>query len=77
MITRHEPDTGATKPRAGPESAENGGPYHMKSQGCGRHTKVAARVIETATRVRVAFAASCPEAELFGSIARWLQPAET
>lgn len=42
-----------------------------------RLVKIAARVIETATRVRVAFAASCPEAELFGSIARWLQPAET
>lgn len=35
--------------------------------------KIAARVIETATRVRIAFAASCPEAELFGGIARWLQ----
>src|SRR5271169_4223652 len=40
-----------------------------------RLIKVAARVIETATRVRIAFAASCPEAELFGGIARWLQPA--
>ena len=41
-----------------------------------RLIKVAARVIETATRVRVAFAASCPDAELFAAIARWLQPAE-
>ena len=32
-------------------------------------------VIETATRVRIAFAASCPEAALFGGIARWFQPA--
>jgi hypothetical protein len=40
-----------------------------------RLLKVAARVIETATRVRIAFAASCPEAELFGGIARRLQPA--
>jgi hypothetical protein len=32
--------------------------------------KVAARVIETATRVGIAFTASCPEAGLFGSIAR-------
>jgi hypothetical protein len=40
-----------------------------------RLIKIAARVIETATRVRIAFAASCPEAELFGGIARWLQPA--
>ena len=38
--------------------------------------KVAARIIETATRVRVAFAASCPNAELFVGIARWLQPAK-
>lgn len=40
-----------------------------------RLIKIAARVIETATRVRIAFAASCPEAGLFGAIARWLQPA--
>jgi DDE family transposase len=35
--------------------------------------KVAARIIETATRVRIAFAACCPKAELFSRIARWLQ----
>ena len=40
-----------------------------------RLIKIAARVIETATRVRVAFAASCPQATLFGGIARWFQPA--
>jgi hypothetical protein len=40
-----------------------------------RLIKVAARVIETATRVRIAFAASHPEAELFAGIARWFQPA--
>ena len=40
-----------------------------------RLIKIAARVIETATRVRIAFAASCPQAELFGGIARWFQPA--
>jgi hypothetical protein len=40
-----------------------------------RLIKIAARIIETATRVRIAFAASCPEAELFGGIARWFQPA--
>ena len=40
-----------------------------------RLIKIAARVIETATRVRIAFAASCPEAGLFSAIARWLQPA--
>jgi hypothetical protein len=40
-----------------------------------RLIKVAARVIETTTRVRIAFAASCPNAELFGGIARWFQPA--
>jgi len=42
-----------------------------------RLIKVAARVIETATRVRIAFAASCPDAEMFIGIARWLQPVET
>ncbi len=39
-----------------------------------RLLKIAARVIETATRVRIAFAAACPEAALFSSIARCLQP---
>jgi hypothetical protein len=37
--------------------------------------KSAARVIETAARVRVAFAAAHPEAALFASLARCLQPA--
>jgi len=33
-----------------------------------RLLKIAARVIETASRVRLAFAAACPEAELFRSL---------
>ena len=40
-----------------------------------RLLKVAARITETAARVRIAFAAACPEAALFSSIARCLQPA--
>src|SRR5215468_10869612 len=40
-----------------------------------RLLKVAARITETASRVRIAFAAACPEAELFRSIAHSLQPA--
>jgi hypothetical protein len=40
-----------------------------------RLLKIAARVIETATRVRVAFAAACPGATLFRGIALNLQPA--
>jgi Transposase DDE domain group 1 len=40
-----------------------------------RLLKIAARIKETATRVRIAFAAACPEADLFRSIARSLQPA--
>jgi len=40
-----------------------------------RLLKIAARIIETATRVRIAFAASCPEAALFASLARCAQPA--
>jgi len=40
-----------------------------------RLLKIAARITETATRVRVAFAAACPEADLFRSIAYSLQPA--
>ncbi|CAM3019258.1 hypothetical protein AA15237_0541 [Komagataeibacter xylinus NBRC 15237] len=40
-----------------------------------RLIKVAGRVIETATRVRIAFATACPEAALCAGIARGLQPA--
>src|SRR5580698_1625943 len=40
-----------------------------------RLIKIAARIIETASRVRVAFAAAHPEAALFASLARYLQPA--
>ena len=40
-----------------------------------RLLKIAARITETATRVRIAFAAACPEADLVRSIARSLQPA--
>ncbi len=40
-----------------------------------RLIKIAGRITETATRVRIAFAAACPEAELFRGIARSLQPA--
>ena len=40
-----------------------------------RLLKIAARITETATRVRIAFAAACPEAELFASLARSFQPA--
>jgi hypothetical protein len=37
--------------------------------------KIAARITETASRVRIAFAAAHPEAALFASLARCLQPA--
>lgn len=37
-----------------------------------RLIKIAARVIETASRVRLAFAAACPEADLFCSLPRAL-----
>jgi len=40
-----------------------------------RLLKIAARVTETASRVRVAFAAACPEADLFASLARCLSTA--
>ena len=36
-----------------------------------RLLKIAARITEMATRVRIAFAAACPEAELFVSLARF------
>ena len=39
-----------------------------------RLLKVAARVIETASRVRLAFAAACPEADLFRSLPSALWP---
>ena len=41
-----------------------------------RLLKIAARITETATRVRIAFAAACPEAQLFASLARYLRLAE-
>ena len=40
-----------------------------------RLIKIATRISETATRVRIAFAAGCPQAALFGGIARWFQAA--
>ena len=40
-----------------------------------RLLKIAARITETTSRVRIAFAAACPEAGLFRSIAHTLQPA--
>ena len=40
-----------------------------------RLLKIAARVTETVSRVRIAFAAACPDADLFRSIAHSLQPA--
>jgi Transposase DDE domain group 1 len=39
-----------------------------------RLLKIAARVVETATRVRLAFAAACPEADLFRGLANALMP---
>jgi hypothetical protein len=35
---------------------------------------IAARITETTSRVRIAFAAACPEADLFRNIAHGLQP---
>ena len=42
-----------------------------------RLLKVAARVLESATRIRVAFASACPDAALFRTIATALRPAPT
>jgi len=42
-----------------------------------RLIKVAARVIETASRIRVAFATACPDADLFRTIAIALKAAPT
>jgi hypothetical protein len=40
-----------------------------------RLIKIGARITETATRVRIAFAAACPEAALFAALARSVLPA--
>lgn len=40
-----------------------------------RLLKLGARVIETVSRIRLVFAAACPEASLFRQIALTLQPA--
>lgn len=42
-----------------------------------RLLKVAARVIETASRIRVAFASACPDADIFRTIALAFKPAPT
>lgn len=42
-----------------------------------RLLKVAARVIESASRIRIAFASACPEAGVFKAIATSLRPAPT
>ncbi|WP_189622652.1 transposase, partial [Novosphingobium colocasiae] len=42
-----------------------------------RLLKVAARVIESASRIRVAFASACPDAGVFKAIATGLRPAPT
>jgi Transposase DDE domain group 1 len=42
-----------------------------------RLIKVAARVVETASRIRIAFASACPDADIFRHIARALKPAPT
>ena len=39
-----------------------------------RLLKIAARVIETASRVRLAFAANCPDGDLFRGLANALMP---
>jgi hypothetical protein len=38
-----------------------------------RLLKIAARVVETATRIRLAFAAACPEADLIHGQKSWRQ----
>ena len=38
-----------------------------------RLLKIAGRIIETASRIRVALASGCPEAELFSLLAQGLQ----
>jgi hypothetical protein len=40
-----------------------------------RQIKIAARITEIVTRVRIAFAAACPEAELFSGLVRSFLPA--
>lgn len=42
-----------------------------------RRVKVAARVIESATRIRIAFASACPDADLLRAIVLALKPAPT
>lgn len=42
-----------------------------------RLIKVAARVVDTASRIRVAFASACPDTDIFQHIARAIKPAPT
>ena len=40
-----------------------------------RLIKIGARITEAASRVRIAFAAACPEADLFAGLVRGFLPA--
>lgn len=40
-----------------------------------RLIKIGGRIVETVSRVRIAFAAAHPQAALFANLARYLQPA--
>ena len=42
-----------------------------------RLIKIGARVFETASRIRIAFASACPDAEIFRHVARALKSAPT
>ena len=42
-----------------------------------RLLKVAARVVESASRIRIAFASACPDADLFRALVLRLKPAPT
>lgn len=67
----HQGPTGPVTPAAVSAALASAGLKTIRP----RLIKLAARVVETATRVRVAFAASCLEAALFAGVARWRQSA--
>ena len=63
-------------------SGDPQGANSARASGCGAKrfalrslSEMGARIVETVSRVRIAFAAAHPEAVLFSDLARCLQPA--
>ena len=73
-LVLHTPATGSASPFARRSPRRTRSPWPSLLTTGGRLLKIAARVTESASRVRLAFAAACPDAALFRQIAAELRP---